>query len=140
MQVFCWGDATQLYPYLMSQLMPTGLYAHWDFDSQTIRFTPRQNKTRSFGIMAISYFQQISTECKIENFFYNRQFEKYWLLQCWWVSFSLQQCVWSHAAEKLLEEIKEGKLFGYVQCDIEVRENFRSKFESLSSKFQENLS
>ena len=30
----------------------------------------------------------------------------------------------SLAAEQLLEEIKEGKLFGYVQCDIEVPENF----------------
>ena len=28
----------------------------------------------------------------------------------------------SMAAEQLLEEVKEGKLFGYVQCDIEVLE------------------
>ena len=31
----------------------------------------------------------------------------------------------SLAAEQLLEEIKKGKLFGYVQCDIEVPENWR---------------
>ena len=33
----------------------------------------------------------------------------------------------SLAAEQLLGEIKEGKLFGYVQCDIGVPENLRSK-------------
>ena len=33
----------------------------------------------------------------------------------------------SLAAEQLLEEMKEGKLFGYVQCDIEVPEKLRSK-------------
>ena len=34
----------------------------------------------------------------------------------------------SLAAEQLLEEKKKGKLFGYVQCDIEVPENKRSDF------------
>ena len=34
----------------------------------------------------------------------------------------------SLAAEQLIEEIKKGKLFGYVQCDIEVPEKLRSKF------------
>ena len=33
----------------------------------------------------------------------------------------------SIAAEQLLEEIKKGKLFSYVQCDIEVPETLRSK-------------
>ena len=32
------------------------------------------------------------------------------------------------AAEQLLEEIKEGKFFGYVQCDIEVPGNLRANF------------
>ena len=36
----------------------------------------------------------------------------------------------SLAAEQLLEEIKKGKLFGYVQCDIEVPENLRPKFNN----------
>ena len=36
----------------------------------------------------------------------------------------------SNAAERLLEELKEGKLFGYVQCDIEVPEKLRSKFDN----------
>ena len=37
-------DASQLYPYTMCQPMPTGLYTRWDIDSETSRFTPRQNK------------------------------------------------------------------------------------------------
>ena len=35
----------------------------------------------------------------------------------------------SLAAEQLLEEIKEGKLIGHVQCDIKVPENLTSKFD-----------
>ena len=47
-------DASQLYPCSMCQPMPTCLYTRWDFDSETSRFIPRQNKTRSFENMVIS--------------------------------------------------------------------------------------
>ena len=49
--------------------MPTGLYMHWDVNSETSRFTPRQNKTRSFENMVQSYFQRTRPECEIESFF-----------------------------------------------------------------------
>ena len=62
-------DASQLYPYSMCQSMPTCLYTRWDFDSETSRFIPRQNKTRSFENMVMSYFQGTRPECKIESFF-----------------------------------------------------------------------
>ena len=62
-------DASQLYPYLMCQPMPTGLLTRWDFDSGTSRFTPRQNKTRSFKNMVMSYFQRRRPTCEIESFF-----------------------------------------------------------------------
>ena len=62
-------DASQLYPYSMCQPMPTGLYTRWDLDSETSRFTPRQNKSRSFENMVISYFQRTRPECEIESFF-----------------------------------------------------------------------
>ena len=62
-------DASQLYPYSMCQPMPTGLYTRWDFDSETSRFIPRQNKTRSFEDMVMPYFQRTRPECKIESFF-----------------------------------------------------------------------
>ena len=45
----------------------------------------------------------------------------------------------SVAAEQLLEEIKKGKLFGYVQCDIEVPENLRSKFVNFPPIFKNTL-
>ena len=62
-------DASQLYPYPMCQPMPTGLYTRWDLDSETGRLTPRQNKTRSFENMVMSYFQRTRPECEIESFF-----------------------------------------------------------------------
>ena len=49
--------------------MPTGHYTRWNFDSETGTFTPRQNNTRSFEHMVMSYFQRTRPECVIENFF-----------------------------------------------------------------------
>ena len=51
-------DASQLYPYSMCQPMPTGLYTHLYHDTETGRFIPRQNKTRSFENMVKSSFQR----------------------------------------------------------------------------------
>ena len=62
-------DASQLYPYPMCQPMPTGLYTRWDLDSETSRFTPRQNKTRSFENKVMSYFQRTRPDCKIDSFY-----------------------------------------------------------------------
>ena len=182
--------------------MPTGLYTRWDFNSETSRFTPRQNKTRSFENMVMSFFQRTRPECEIESFsktdrqkkivcfsvdgfcshcntvfeamgcFYDfcacqelrpllteediqrgskrreldasrRHYiqEKCYkvteMWECeWWRLYKTTNTVKQHirehfpyrrslAAEQLLEEIKEGKLFGYVQRDIEVPENLR---------------
>ena len=60
-------DASQLSPYSMCQTMPTGLYTRWEYDSETKRFTARQNKSRSFENMVLSYFQQSRPDCKIES-------------------------------------------------------------------------
>ena len=60
-------DASQLYPYSMCQPMTTGLYTRWKYDSETKRFTARQNKSRSFENMVLSYFQQRRPDCKIES-------------------------------------------------------------------------
>ena len=62
-------DASQLYPYSISQPMPTGFHTRWHINSQTSRFTPRQNKTRSFENKVMSYFQRTRTECKNESFY-----------------------------------------------------------------------
>ena len=62
-------DASRLYPYSMCQPMPTRLYRRWNFHSETSRFTPRQNNTRSFENMVMSYFQRTKPECEIGSFF-----------------------------------------------------------------------
>ena len=47
-------DASQLYPYSMCQPMPTGLYTRWEYDTESNRFKPQQNKTRNFENMVMS--------------------------------------------------------------------------------------
>ena len=48
-------DASQLYPYSMCQPMPTGLYTRWQYNSETKRFTARQDKSRSFENMVVVF-------------------------------------------------------------------------------------
>ena len=62
-------DSRQLYSYSMCQPMPRGLFARWDFDLETSRFTPRQNKTLGFENLVMSFFQRTRPECEIESFF-----------------------------------------------------------------------
>ena len=62
-------DASQLYPYSMSQPMPTGLYTRWEYDSETKRFTARQSKSRSFENIVLSYFQKSRPDWRIESNF-----------------------------------------------------------------------
>ena len=47
-------DASQQYPYSMCQPMPTGLYTRWDYDTESKRFKPQQNKSRNFENMVMS--------------------------------------------------------------------------------------
>ena len=61
--------SSQLYPCSICQPMPTGHYTHWEFDSETSRFTPRQNKTCSFENLVMSLFQRTRPKCEIESFF-----------------------------------------------------------------------
>ena len=51
-------EASQLYPYSMCQPMPTGLYTRWEYDTESNRFKPQQNKCRNFENMVMSYFQR----------------------------------------------------------------------------------
>ena len=209
-------DARQLYPYSICQPMPTGLFTRWDLDSETARFTSRQNKTRSFEYMVISYFKRTRSEYEIESFFTtdrqkkndcfsvdgfcshcNTVFEAmgcfYHFCPCqelrpslteedirraskkrelhafvrhyieekgykvielwereWWRLYKTTNTDKQHipehfpyrrsvAAEQLLEGIKQGKLFGYVQCNIEVPENLRANFANFPPIFMNTL-
>ena len=59
-------DTSQLYYYSICQPMPTGLYTQWEYDSETGRFTARQNKSRSTENIFLSYFERSRPDCKIE--------------------------------------------------------------------------
>ena len=83
-------DDSQLYPYSMCQPMPMGLYTRWDIDSETSSFARRQNKSRSFESMIMSYFQQTSSDCKIESSYTTGRQKK---IDRFRVLFSLQYCV-----------------------------------------------
>ena len=47
-------DASQLYPFSMCQIMPTGLYTKWEYDTEYYRVKPQQNKSRNFENMCLS--------------------------------------------------------------------------------------
>ena len=62
-------DASELYPYSMCQPMPTILYTRWEYDAESNRFKPQQNKSRNFESVVMSYFQRQRRDCKIESFY-----------------------------------------------------------------------
>ena len=41
------NDAHQIYLFSACQPMPTGLYLRWDFDTESNRFKPQQNKSET---------------------------------------------------------------------------------------------
>ena len=89
-------DASQLYPCSMCQLILADLYSLWDFDQETSRFIPRQNKTRTFEKIFTSLLQRTIPDCKMESIYTKGRRKKNSLLQCWRIFFSLQHSVWSH--------------------------------------------
>ena len=206
-------DASQLYPYSMCQIMPTGLYTRWEYDAESNRFKTQQNKSRNFEIMVMLYFQRQRLDCKIESFytagtqkkidcfkvdgfcahcktvfealgcFYHYrpcqaarpslteediergnkkremdQMRKQYIKQKgynivemwegeWWNLYKMTTCVKQHLRESFpykrplreesqLEQIRSGKLFGYVQCDIEVPEELKEKFANFPPIFK----
>ena len=53
----------------MCQEMPTELYTRWELDSETDRLKARDNRTRNFENMVMSFYQELRPECKIESFY-----------------------------------------------------------------------
>ena len=209
-------DASQLYPYSMCQPMPTGLYTRWEYDSETKRFTARQNKSHSFENTVLSYFQQSRPDCRNEsNVTTDRQKKKdcfsvdgicyhcnavfgamccyfhycpcqearpslahneimkgirkkeqdqtrkeyipqkaYNFIEVWecerWSLYKTDAPVKSYlranfpykrplSEEQLLQGTIDWRLFGYVQCDIEVHEHLRDYFSSFPPIFKNNI-
>ena len=65
----------------------------------------------------------------------------------WWNIYKMTTCVKEHLGEsfpykrplrgeKLLEQIRSAKLFGYVQCDIEGPEELKKKFANFPPIFK----
>ena len=65
----------------------------------------------------------------------------------WWNPYKTTTCVKEHLRElfpykrplreeNMLEQIRSGKLFGYVQCDIEVPEELKKKVANFPSIFK----
>ena len=206
-------DADQLHPFSMCQPMPTGLYIQREYDTESSRFKPQQNKSRTFENMVLSYFQRQKPDCKIESFYTtgtqkkidcfevdgfcahcNTVFEamgcfyqycpcqearlslteediersnkrreidqmrkqyikekgnkvvETWECECWNI-YKMTTCVKELLREsfpykrplreeRLLEQIRSGKLFGYVQCDFDVPEEFKKNFAIFPPIFQ----
>ena len=61
-------DISQFYPYSMCQPMPTRLYTRREYDAETNKLKPQQNKSRNFENMVISYFQRQRPDCTVEGF------------------------------------------------------------------------
>ena len=55
-------DASQLYPFSISQDMATGLYTRWEFDTDMQKFKARHNQTRNFENMIMSFYQETRSE------------------------------------------------------------------------------
>ena len=60
-------DASQTYPYLMCQSIPTGLHTIFDADLQICR--PRQSESTKFKNTAMSYFLWVGPDCIFESFY-----------------------------------------------------------------------
>ena len=69
-------DASQLYTFSMCQDKPTGLYTRWELDTEKQKIKARHNRTRNFGNMFMSFYQESRPECKIESFSYIWKTEK----------------------------------------------------------------
>ena len=206
-------DASKLYPFAMSQEMPTGLYTRWEFDSDLQKFKARQNKIRKFENMVISYYQTIRPDCTIESIYTTGKQKKidwfsvdgfcghcntifealgcyYHFCPCreaqpslseeelkhglqkresdklrkkhlekkgykiiemreceWWDQVQMSSFLKNHirknfpyklplSMEILLKRIDEDKLFGYVQCDLEVPEELYERFANFPPIFK----
>ena len=206
-------DASQFYPYSMCQPMPFGFYTRWNYDSESQKFMPRQEKTGSFENMVLSCFQQTRPECRIESivttgrqkkidcfsvdgicnhcntvfeamgcFFHycpcqealssltdnemmkgiekreQNQMRKKYIQQKGYKIFEMWECNWwelyrndatvknhlranfAHqrplSEERLMQEVKSRKLFGYIQFDLKVPENLKAYFENFLPIFK----
>ena len=56
--------------------MATGLYKRWEYDTESSRFKPQQNKSRNFEKVVMSIFRKPKLDCKNESFYTTRTHKK----------------------------------------------------------------
>ena len=84
-------DASQLYPFSMTNEMPTGLYTKWEFNDDTAKFHPIRNWSL-FEQQVIEYLQSTRPKCLIQSQF-SKKNRKKWNLARRWLLLSLQHSV-----------------------------------------------
>ena len=129
-------DASQLYPYSMRQAMPTGLYTRWEYDSETERFTARQNKSGSVENMALSYLQRSRPDYKMESNVTNVRHKK---IDCFSVDRILIHCNTVFKAMGCYYHYCSGQeaLPSLTDADIEKGEKMRQQDEMRRDYIQE---
>ena len=60
----------------MCQDMPTLLYTRWEFDTDMQKFKARNNRSRNFENMVVSFNQETRPESKFESFFTSGKLKK----------------------------------------------------------------
>mgnify|MGYP000134672248 CR=1 FL=1 len=58
-------DASQLYPFSMTQEMPTGVATRWMYDNETEKFKPRKNSRLAFESRVMAFHQSKRPHCEI---------------------------------------------------------------------------
>ena len=66
-------DASQLYPYSMTKLMPSGPYVKWEFSNERQLFIPKRNYRSHFELMTMSFQQYLRPECQIQTAFTHKK-------------------------------------------------------------------
>ena len=69
-------DASPLYPFSMTKDMQTGPYAMWEFSEENKKFQPKRDWRRYFEQQVMDCFQQMHTNCKIQETFTHKKQKK----------------------------------------------------------------
>ena len=62
-------DPSQLYPFSMFRDIATGLYTKREYGFVKDCVKARNNRTRNFENMDMSFYQELRPECKVESFY-----------------------------------------------------------------------
>ena len=102
----------------MYQVMPTGIYTRWEYDSENDRFKARNNRTRKCENMLMSFYKELRPEGKIRSFFTSKKQNK---IECFHVDGYCDHC----------KTMFEAMACYYHFCSCQERGNRRRKMDML---------